>query len=277
MEKSYNHNFEDVKINRILDNYPEPTHLPAKAHSDYEIFFAVGGNSDIILENNRYKLKKNTLLLIKPHQLHAIDIYGEDIHSIYIIRFDKNILSENLQNKLSTIDSFYTVNDEHMLSIFSKFDSYSSKYTGEDLHDILISLITELLFELHYSYTQIQPDVINKKMDDILQYINNNLSDKITLDSLCKQFYQSKTWLYHAFMESVSVSPIKYIESKRLTLANDLIMAGNRPTKIYATCGYSDYSSFYRAYVSFFKHSPTTMKPKKPAKKKKKSSKNNNN
>lgn len=273
MEKSYNHNFEDVRINHILDYYLEPTHLPAKAHSDYEIFFAACGNSDFILENSRYKLKKNTLLLIKPHQLHAIDTYGEDIHSIYIIRFDKDILSENLQNKLSTIDSFYTVNDEHILSIFSRIDYCCSKYSGEDLHDVLISLITELLFELYYSYTQIQPDVVNKKMEDILQYINNNLSDKITLDSLCKQFYQSKTWLYHAFMESVSVSPIKYIESKRLTLANDLIMAGNRPTKIYATCGYSDYSSFYRAYVSFFKHSPTTMKPKKPTKKKKKSTK----
>lgn len=273
MEKSYNHNFEDVRINHILDYYLEPTHLPAKAHPDYEIFFAACGNSDIILENSRYKLKKNTLLLIKPHQLHAIETYGEEIHSIYIIRFDKDILSKNLQNKLSTIDSFYTVNDEHILSIFSRIDYCSSKYSGEDLHDVLISLITELLFELYYSYTQIQPDVVNKKMEDILQYINNNLSDKITLDSLCKQFYQSKTWLYHAFMESVSVSPIKYIESKRLTLANDLIMAGNRPTKIYATCGYSDYSSFYRAYVSFFKHSPTTMKPKKPTKKKKKSTK----
>ena len=41
---------------------------------------------------------------------------------------------------------------------------------------------------------------------------------------------------------------------KRLILARQKILQGEKPTDIFAQYGYQDYSTFYRAYLRFFGH-----------------------
>ena len=39
-------------------------------------------------------------------------------------------------------------------------------------------------------------------------------------------------------------------------LARELLRQGQKPTDICSACGYRDYTTFYRAYTSYFGHSP---------------------
>jgi len=272
MSYSYRYKFNNISVEHMNESKEDLYTYEVHNHHHYEFLFFPRSFSEMVVENDRIHLSDNTGLLIRPAQTHYLADFAKGPYDGYIIRFSPEILSSNLKAKLSTIGPFFCASNDSFLNILERFDYYSTKYSGEDLCDIFTSLIIELLIELCFSINQTQPKHSSKKMVDILDYINSNISDKITLDSLCKQFYQSKTWLYHAFMENVGMPPIKYIESKRLALANELILTGNKPTKIYSTCGYSDYSAFYRAYIAYYGHPPTTMKPKKSTKRSKKSS-----
>ncbi|MBQ8408536.1 MAG: hypothetical protein IJY39_06680 [Clostridia bacterium] len=42
-----------------------------------------------------------------------------------------------------------------------------------------------------------------------------------------------------------------------MILAKQLIDSGSLPTRVFSDCGFSDYSSFYKAYVKHFAHSPS--------------------
>ena len=47
-----------------------------------------------------------------------------------------------------------------------------------------------------------------------------------------------------------------------MILARDLFLSGEHASKIYADCGYRDYSSFYKAYVRIFGFAPSEKEEK---------------
>ena len=47
---------------------------------------------------------------------------------------------------------------------------------------------------------------------------------------------------------------------KRLIYAQKLIVKGQKPSKTYSDSGFSDYSSFYKAYLKFFGYPPSEEK-----------------
>ena len=47
-----------------------------------------------------------------------------------------------------------------------------------------------------------------------------------------------------------------FINNQRLNLAKSLIEKGEKPTKIYLDCGFSNYPTFYRAFKAKFGYKP---------------------
>jgi methylphosphotriester-DNA--protein-cysteine methyltransferase len=39
----------------------------------------------------------------------------------------------------------------------------------------------------------------------------------------------------------------------------ELLRQGKKPTEVFSSCGYQDYSTFYRAYLQFFGYSPKEL------------------
>ncbi|MBE7034478.1 MAG: helix-turn-helix domain-containing protein, partial [Ruminococcaceae bacterium] len=59
------------------------------------------------------------------------------------------------------------------------------------------------------------------------------------------------------FSEHLEITPKKYINTKRLILAQKKIRQGEKPTQIYPKCGFSEYSTFWREYKNYFGYSPS--------------------
>ena len=89
-----------------------------------------------------------------------------------------------------------------------------------------------------------------------LAYINENLSQTITLEQLAARFYVSKYHLSHAFSREMGVSVYRYILLRRLLLARQLMAAGESAGGACRACGFTDYTSFYRAFKSEYGISP---------------------
>ncbi|MBO5317837.1 MAG: helix-turn-helix transcriptional regulator, partial [Oscillospiraceae bacterium] len=90
----------------------------------------------------------------------------------------------------------------------------------------------------------------------VLKYIAEHLSEALSLDVLADRFYVSKYYLSHAFTREVGVSVYRYLMMRRLLLARQLLLAGEPAGQVCRSCGFSDYTSFYRAFKSEYGISP---------------------
>lgn len=97
------------------------------------------------------------------------------------------------------------------------------------------------------------------KLDEIIAHINANLGSDLSLDSIAKQFYISKSYLMHKFKETTGCSAHRYIQQKRLILAADLIREGLPVADAGARCGYGDYSAFLRAFKKLYGVNPSDV------------------
>lgn len=97
----------------------------------------------------------------------------------------------------------------------------------------------------------------NKKVVDIIQYINNHLTDEISIDSLAEKFYISKYHMMRQFKLETGYTVGSYMNQKRLLMARELLKQGEPVTKVYLDVGFKDHSTFVRAYKQLFGEIPS--------------------
>jgi len=95
-------------------------------------------------------------------------------------------------------------------------------------------------------------DNCNPKIIDILHFINDNLASDLSIDRIAETFYLSKYYMMRLFKQETGYTIGNYISSKRLLLAKELLLSGTSAAEACYDCGYKDYSTFSRAYKSFF-------------------------
>ena len=76
------------------------------------------------------------------------------------------------------------------------------------------------------------------------------------MDLLAKRFFISRYYLMHRFKEVTGYTVHQYISQKRLLRAGELIRQGVSVTRAAEQVGFSDYSTFLRAFRKTFHMSP---------------------
>ena len=97
---------------------------------------------------------------------------------------------------------------------------------------------------------------IDPKMEEILRYITTHLDEPLAIDDLASRFYISRYYLMHRFKEVTGYTVHQYIRQKRLLLAGEQIRAGIPVMKAAEAAGFSEYSTFLRAFQNTFHMSP---------------------
>jgi len=80
------------------------------------------------------------------------------------------------------------------------------------------------------------------------------------VDALASRFYLSRYYLMHRFKAVTGYTLHQYITQKRMLLAGELIRAGVPVMKAAEQAGFSEYSTFLRAFQSTFHMSPRDFK-----------------
>ena len=97
----------------------------------------------------------------------------------------------------------------------------------------------------------------DSQIAEILQYINHNLQDNLSVDQLASRYYISKYHLMRKFKEETGYTLHNYIVSKRLLMARNLISEGMPVVKAAHESGFTEYSTFSRAYRRQFGQTPS--------------------
>lgn len=262
------------EIHHYKDSYLEKIAL--HHHDFYEIYFFISGEVNYLIESRNYELKPGDILLISPLELHHPHLLPQNQNSPYerIVLWINRIYLEELSSPESDLSKCFDVKDknhtnllrleEHDRAIFSALteellEENAQNQFGEDL--AAKSLITQILIRLNRCLlkerkTPKTMDQSERIIFDILKYINENLSNEISLDDLSSRFFISKYHLSREFRRLVGTSVYRYIIQKRLLTAKQLMISGESPTGVSVACGFGDYSSFYRAFKEEYGISP---------------------
>ena len=251
---------ESFVYNHYTKTEQEPgEHFP-HYHDVTELIFVKSGEASYWVGGKEYPLQRNMLVISRPNESHFIDVRGGCEYERYDILFDHSVLPCDLYGRIPrelNVISFDA--NKSVIGIFDKMDVYCKKLGDEDLGRMLSALVSEVLMNVIIETEALTPTASGQRsplVSRAVSYIEENLLSLRDVDEVCRELYVSKSHLHHLFMEQMGISPKKYVTEKRLELAKRELTLGAKATELYAACGFSDYSSFFRAYKKHFGHSP---------------------
>lgn len=103
-----------------------------------------------------------------------------------------------------------------------------------------------------------KPELLNQ----VLAYVEEHLSEKITLAEIARVFWVSQSTVTQTFRNKLGVSFYRCVTQRRLIAAKNLIAEGLPLETVGQKVGFSDYSSFYRAFKQEFGISPRQFRKK---------------
>ena len=99
---------------------------------------------------------------------------------------------------------------------------------------------------------------MNKLVIDILDYIDNNLYKKITMEELSKVFYFNKDYIMRTFKKELNTTIIDYINKRRIyNSLNELQETDDMMLKVALKHGYTPqeyYSEIFSKYMGVNPH-----------------------
>ena len=238
-----------------------PPNYTLHSHKTPELFFLVKGNVTYETPDQSYSLQKNSLVISHPSELHKIRINDITEYERYIILFDDQKIGTFFYNNLPNNINVINFNGNPLvIDLFHKLNYYNSHLEGEALTTVLSHITEEILCNallISQNISQTDTCSINPLIKQAMEYIENHITAPITIDELCQTLYVTKSHLHRLFITHLNISPKQYILSQKLLLSKRDIALGKKPTDIYTNYGFTNYSTFYRAYKKAFGYSPS--------------------
>lgn len=244
-------------------------------HEMYEIYFPIKANGRLFIEGNGYPLLADTIFLMRSNEAHHITLEPESVYERMVLHFQPDAIAA-IDPRLTLLAPFtnrplgqgnaHTLTQSSLTRIRSCFDdilriesdSYQKRLA---IQTSLFSILTELnrCFSLE---PPAKNAAGNSRISEIISYINAHLTDELSVTLLCDTFFISKSHLNKLFLQHTSSTVWKYVETKRLVNAKNLLKTGVPASQACEQSGFANYSTFYRAYRKLFGESPFSDSPR---------------
>jgi AraC-like DNA-binding protein len=145
-----------------------------------------------------------------------------------------------------------------LIRVCSSPDTGKSIYADLGLKELLIRLIQSQ----HLVQVSNQSNSSNQsRLHYVLNYISQNLTEKIAIDTLSRKAYLSRNMFFKIFREQFGISPLEYINRERIKLAKYLLAENNESvSEVSMQCGFSDTNYFVRLFHKMEGITPRTYR-----------------
>ena len=261
---SYEYDSSDLRMYHYVSDHNMHFHLHTNSMIELRCFFS--GKGTHFVEGIEHREQPGDILVIRPGEAHypMVDLSVPYERANVII--SPELLKAVVGND-SLLRAIYdrepgTKNLYHADALERDPRYYFRKMaqpTSDPRANILAYTIL-LLQQIRAAYEteKFAASARESTAHKLLQYIDMNLEQELTIGALCEEFFISSAQLSRIVKKVSGVSVGQYITAKRLSKARLLIRQGSKPTTICAACGYPNYASFYRAYTKFFGITPKT-------------------
>lgn len=233
--------------------------VSSHTHSLYELIYFMRGDASHVVEDRMYKLSRGDLVIVEPGKYHDIRFDGEREYERINILFDPETLGLDRAIRFASHTEVVSlVERPETAGIFAKMARYQAALPEGEFVEAATHLLYLLFCDLSLDeqekrgYSKLHP-----MLSEALAYIADNLFAIDNVHEIAEALHVTESYLFRLFREELNTSPKKYVTDKRLLAAQGMIRLGRRPSEVYAECGFSDYTSFFRSYKKFFGASPS--------------------
>ena len=227
-------------------------------HEHYELYCFLKGDVKYFVEGNIYSLKPGDLLIMKKSEAHSLIINSNTPYERIVVFFNEHAIIGNDKNQLTAFIDNKPLgkNNRYSASDLKYFDymyllEKMCKIKDKTKKSVYLSVIINELSTAKFS-----DGIYSENTAEIIEYINEHITENLKLDNICERFFISKTHLIRKFKSLTGTTVWDYILAKRLVMARVLLQSGERPYDIFLKCGFNDYCSFFKAYKAKFGVSP---------------------
>jgi AraC-like DNA-binding protein len=262
--------YKDMNLEHIVDH----------SHPHYEVYFFLDGNVTYVIGGETYDLQYGDYLLIPPGVKHHPIFHSTGQNYQRFVLW----ISESYYNTMCSWSqdfaySFDYVREQKQYRFRTDFiifqdiqgrllDMLEELHGNKAFHQLNSQLMVHsfMLFLNRITYDMLHQVPVayeNVLYLNICDYINNHLSEDLSLDHLASFFYTSKYHISHVFKDNMGISLHQYILKKRLQASKNGILSGIPFKELYHQYGFSDYTSFYRAFKKEYGLSPKEFREQK--------------
>ena len=261
---------QDFQLSHNRDPYFRT--MEFHAHDFLELYYFLDGSVTYYIEDQVYDLCHGDLLIIPAGKMHRPVIANE--HAAYermVLWITPQYLQSidspagDLQKNLQKVGEHgYCVpfrGDETVFvtALLKKLLYMQKNDTDPKFCAGAVELYLWTIFRsygvidtTHRNETQVIPQVI--------RYITEHFGEPLTLEDIAAEFFVSKSYLNRHFKAYTNSTVYAYIMALRLTHARRMLREGIPAVEAGRECGFSDYSTFYKAFKTQTGLSPQQFK-----------------
>lgn len=245
--------------------------IPVHWHQELEIIYIQKGPLHITISGNGYEGQDGSIFFVNPGELHFM--FSPDLSvSYYTILFPLEFISFQTQDGLEE-NLLLPLRSGRLLFPTMLTDESLCQRIGALLEQIILinrekqpflqlrtrTQLLHLLEELLLADTLLHPTHAHTSgmQREILSFIQQHYTEKLTLESLSRQFHLSEKYLSRYFKQHFSLSFKQYVGHLRLSAAKNLLTSGELSvTEVALNSGYPNVSLFIRSFKSAYQMTP---------------------
>jgi len=234
-------------------------------HDCYEIYYSISGGKQFLIDNRFYDINPGDLFIINQFESHYVTPNNNQVHERIIISihpdFPKEIstiktdLSYCFAERNQGFDHRISLNKEQQRRFLYFIDKITtSNEFGNDIIERVIFMemmvMINSLFINNYSLKISDSNFqYNQQVQNIIFYINQHITEAITIKQLADQFYISTSYICRIFKATTGTTINKYINARRITIAKSLLTMDLRVSEVCEKCGFNDYSNLQHFHL----------------------------
>lgn len=232
-------------------------------HDNFEIYLFLGGDADLFIEENRFRLQRGHLIVLNDKEIHRVLARGTAPYERVTVHFDQRLvtmLNTPATNLLACFrdhapgigNALVCTEDDlrELVALAEKIDliGREDNYGSDILTVMSLAAFLVRVNQLFIRSRLDAPAPASGIIAEIMQYIGSNIDRRLTLESVAEQFLLDKFYLSHLFHEETGDTVYQYILIKKIANAKRLLSEGKSVSETCELAGFNDYNNFIRTF-----------------------------
>ena len=253
--------------------------FPLHWHKEFEIIYAGDGIGKITVDGEVLTVEAGDIVLVPPDSVHEIRQLDDEKFVYYNILFKFSLLDSDEESLL--YKKYFSPLEEGVLvpPFFLKKGSISNQKIAEriayfvehwkdDFSECLLTVKAEMfpvvkeIFDIsRKADTRRKNDTTISRMKPLISYIQNNYSERISVEDAAKLCNYSESFFMKAFKSATGFTFTDYLNNYRLEKAEEILKQTEKNvSEAAALCGFESLSYFIKCFKRKFGVTPHKVK-----------------